>query len=113
MLDVSLAVIELGGKVGKETRDKAGAESRPDGQHVILMGGQVDDNDGLLASGRGANGRRTEGGRECVGQSLDGGLEPRNSVGLDSGRRGDKGERFFSVGLSSPREHIGKSAQVG
>jgi hypothetical protein len=49
VLDVSLAVVELGGEVGEETRDEASAKSRPDGQHVILVGGQVDDNDGLLA----------------------------------------------------------------
>jgi len=76
VLNVSLAVVKLSGKVGKETRDEASAESRPDGQHVILVEGQVDDNDGLLASGRGANGRRTEGGGECVGHGFGGGLEP-------------------------------------
>ena len=112
VLNVSLAVVKLSGEVGKETRDEASANSGPDGQHVILMGGQIDDNDGLLAGGRSANVGRTEGGHECVGHSLDGGLEPCDIVGLDGGRRGDKGKRSISVGLSSPCEHVGKSAQV-
>jgi hypothetical protein len=51
VLDVSLAMIELGSEIGEEARDEASAESRPDSQHVILVGGQVDDNDGLLAGG--------------------------------------------------------------
>jgi len=112
VLNVSLAVVKLSGEVGKKTRDEAGAKSRPDSQHVILVGGQVDDNDRLLASGGGTDGGRTEGGHECVGHSLDGGLEPCNIVGFDSGRRGNKGERSISIVLSSPCERIGKSAQV-
>ena len=113
MLNVSLAVVKLSGEVGEETRHEASAESSPDGQHVILMGGQVDDNDGLLAGGGGANARRAEGGHECVGHSLDGGFEPGNIVGLDDVRRGDKGERSISIGLGGPCEDIGEGAQFG
>jgi len=51
VLDVGPAVVELGSEIGEETRDEAGAKSGPDGQHVILVGGQVDDDDGLLAGG--------------------------------------------------------------
>jgi len=112
VIDVSPAVVELGREVGEETRDKAGAKSGPDGQHVILVGGQVDDNDGLLASGRGANGRRSESGHKGVRQGLNGGLEPRNVVGLGSSRGGDEGERPVSVDLGSPREHLRESADV-
>jgi len=111
VLNVSLAVVELGGEIGEETRDKASAESGPDGQHVVLMGGQIDNDDGLLAGGRGANGRRTEGGHERVGHGLDGGLEPGDIVGLDGGGGGNKGERLVSVGLGGPREHLGEGAQ--
>jgi len=112
VLNVSLAMVELSGEIGEETRDEAGADGRPDGQHVILMGRQVDDNDGLLAGRRSANGRGTEGGHECVGHSLDGGLEPRNIVDLGGVGGGDKGERPVSVDVSGPGEHVGKSAQV-
>ena len=112
VLNVSLAVVELGGEIGKEARDEASTDGRPDGQHVILMGRQVDDNDRLLAGRRGANGSRTERGHECVGHGLDGGLKPRNIVDLDSGRRGDEGERPVPVDLSGPREHVGKCTQV-
>ena len=76
------------------------------------MGGQVDDNNGLLASGRGTDGRRTEDGRECVGRGLDGRLEPGNIVDLDSGGRGDEGKGPFSIGLSSPGKQLGQSAHV-
>ena len=113
VFDVSLAVVELGGEIGEEARDEAGAESRPDGQHVILVGRQVDDDDGLLANGRSTNGRRTKGGHEGVGHSLNGRLEPYNIVGLGSSGGGDEGERPVSVGLGSPREHLWKSARGG
>ena len=56
VFDVSLAVVELGGEIGEETSNEAGVKSGPDGQHVVLVGGQVDDNDRLLS------GCRTEGG---------------------------------------------------
>ena len=112
VLDVSLTVIKLSGEVWKEARNEASVNGGPDSQHVVLMGGQVDDNDGLLASGRCANSGRTKGGHECVGRGLDGGLEPCNIVGIGNGGRGDKGERSISIGLSSPSEEIGKSAQV-
>lgn len=112
VLDVSLAVVELGSEVGEETRDEAGAKSGPDGQHVILVGGQVDDNDGLLASGRGTNGGRSEGGHKRVRHGLDGGLEPRNVVVLGGSRGGDEGERLVSVDLGCPREHLRESAEV-
>lgn len=72
MLDVSLAVVELSGEIGEEAGNEASAESRPDGQHIVLMGGQVDDNDGLLSGGRGANGRRTKDSGEREGHSPDG-----------------------------------------
>ena len=111
MFDVSLAVIELGGKIWEKTGDKASAKSGPDGQHVILMGGQVDDDDGLLAGGRGANGRRTEGGHEGVRHRLDRGLKPRNVVDLGGGGGGDKGKRPVSVDLGGPREHVRKGTQ--
>ena len=112
MLNVSLAVVELSGEVGEEARDEASTESRPDGQHVILVGRQVDNNDGLLASGGSTNGRRTEGSHEREGNGPDGGLEPGNIIGLCDGRRGDEGERPVSVGLGSPCEQFGKSGQV-
>ena len=112
VLNVSLAVVELGGEVGEETRDEAGAESGPNGQHIILVGGQVDNNDGLLASGGGTDGGRTEGGHERVGNSLDGGFEPGDVVDLGSRGRSNKGKRLVSVGLSSPREQLGESVQV-
>lgn len=112
MFNVSLAVVELSGKVGKEARYEAGTESGPDGQHVVLVGGQVDDDDRFLAGGRGTDGRRTEGGHERVGDSLDRRLKPRNIVGFDSSRRGDKGESFITIDISSPCEQVGKSAQV-
>ena len=109
MLDVSLTMVELGGKIGEETRDEAGADSRPDGQHVVLVGGQVDDNDGLPASGRSTDGRRAEGGHEGVGHSLDRRLEPCNIVDLGDVGRGNKGERSVSVGLGSPGEQLRES----
>ena len=107
VLDVSLAMVELGGEIGEETRDEAGVESRPDGQHVVLVGGQVDNHDRLLAS-RG----RTEGGCQGARHGLSRELEPCNVFGLDGSRRGDKGERAVSVGLCSPREQIRESPQV-
>ena len=112
VLDVGLAVVELGSKVGEETRDEAGAKSGPDGQHVILVGGQVDDNDGLLASGRGANGGRSEGGHKGVRHSLNGRLEPRDVVRLGSSGGGNKGKRPVPVDLGGPREHLRESAEV-
>ena len=113
VLNVSLAMVELSSEVWKEAGDETGAEGGPDGQHVVLVGGQVDDNDGLLASGRSTNGRGAEGGHERVGHSLDRRLEPRNIVDLGGVGGGDKGEGSISIGLRGPREHLGKGAQVG
>jgi hypothetical protein len=112
MLDVRFAMIKLSGEVGKEARDETSAESRPDGQHVVLMGGEVDDDDGLLVGRRSANGAGTEGGHEGEGSSLDRGLEPRNVVGLYSSGRSDEGERLISVGLSGPCEHVREGPQA-
>lgn len=112
VFDVSFAVVELSGKVWKEAGNETSAESSPDGQRVVLVGGQVDNDDGLLASGGGANGGRTEGGHEGKGDSPDGGLEPRNIVGLSNSRRSYEGERPVSVGLSGPGKQVGKSARA-
>ena len=112
MFDVSLAMVELSGEVGEQARNKAGAESRPDGQHIILVRGQVDNNDGLLAGGRGSNGWRTEGGHEREGHGPNGGLEPGNVIGLCNSRGSDEGERPISIGLSGPCEQVWKGAQV-
>lgn len=112
MFDVSLTVVELSGEVGEEARNKASAEGRPDGQCIVLVGGQVDNNDGLLANGGGANGRRTESSHEREGHCPDGGLEPCKIIGLGNSRGGDKGERPVSVSLRGPCEQLGESVQV-
>jgi hypothetical protein len=113
VLNVSLTVVELSGEVGEEARDEASAESRPNGQHIILVGRQVDNDDGLLAGGRGSSVRRAESRHERESHGLDGGLEPRNIIHLGSSRRGDKSEgRPVSVSLSGPCEHLGESTQA-
>ena len=112
VFDVSLAVVELGGEVGEETGDEASAKSGPDGQHVILVRGQVDDNDGLLASGRGANGGRSKGSHEGVRHGLNRGLEPRNIIELGGSGGGDKGDRPAPVDLGGPCEHLRESVEV-